>query len=397
MKERIKKMRVAFCSNYLTHHQIPFCNAMYRTLGEDFKFISTVVMDEERKNGGWDLSEQYSYEIKSYTDDYQYRKAIDIINESDIVIFGTDNFELIKERINKNKIVCIFSERIYKRGRWRVISPRGIYNMVSKHTVNRNKNVYVLCSSGYTAGDFSLLGAYKNKCFKWGYFPEHKVYNNIDELIKNKRVEKIEILWCARFLEWKHPELAVGTLKRLVEDGENVHLTMIGNGKLLPDIKTTVLKNGLGEVVTFIDCLTPDQVREYMEASNIFLFTSDFNEGWGAVLNEAMNSGCAVVASHAIGAVPYLIDDGVNGLIFRNKDVCDLCNKVKKLVCDDDFREFLGKNAYKTIINEWNSDIAAKRALVLFEAMLNGKNLDIYNSGICSRDKFLSNYWYKEK
>ena len=44
----------------------------------------------------------------------------------------------------------------------------------------------------------------------------------------------------------------------------------------------------------------------YMESSHIFLlFTSDRNEG--AALNESMNSGCAVVASDAIGSVPYLM------------------------------------------------------------------------------------------
>lgn len=47
------------------------------------------------------------------------------------------------------------------------------------------------------------------------------------------------------------------------------------------------------------------EVRSYMEKADIYLFTSDFNEGWGAVLNESMNSGCAVVASHAIGSVPF--------------------------------------------------------------------------------------------
>ena len=32
-----------------------------------------------------------------------------------------------------------------------------------------------------------------------------------------------------------------------------------------------------------------------------------------AVVSEAMNSGCCVVANRQIGAVPFLIEDGVNG------------------------------------------------------------------------------------
>ena len=41
-------------------------------------------------------------------------------------------------------------------------------------------------------------------------------------------------------------------------------------------------------------------------------------DGWGAVANEAMNSACALVAGHMIGAVPYLIRQGENGLIYED-------------------------------------------------------------------------------
>lgn len=79
------------------------------------------------------------------------------------------------------------------------------------------------------------------------------------------------------------------------------------------------------------------------------MFTSDFNEGWGAVLNEAMNSGCAILASHAIGAVPYLLKDGENELIYQNDNFDDLMNKVKKLVESKELRRLLGKNAFNSI------------------------------------------------
>ena len=45
--------------------------------------------------------------------------------------------------------------------------------------------------------------------------------------------------------------------------------------------------------------LKPADVRKEMERADIFLFTSDYKEGWGAVLNEAMNARCAIVAVHS--------------------------------------------------------------------------------------------------
>ena len=46
-------MTVTFISNYINHHQIPFSNACYRLLGEDFHFIQTEPMEAERLSMGW--------------------------------------------------------------------------------------------------------------------------------------------------------------------------------------------------------------------------------------------------------------------------------------------------------------------------------------------------------
>lgn len=100
--------------------------------------------------------------------------------------------------------------------------------------------------------------------------------------------------------------------------------------------------------------MNPNEVRKYMEKANIFLFTSNYEEGWGAVLNEAMNSGCAVVASHAIGSVPFLINDGVNGYIYKNGNKKELCKLVEMLALSKELREKIGVEAYKTLYNTWS-------------------------------------------
>ena len=37
----------------------------------------------------------------------------------------------------------------------------------------------------------------------------------------------------------------------------------------------------LGEFVTLHGSMSPGDVRGYMERADIYMFTSDFNEGWG--------------------------------------------------------------------------------------------------------------------
>jgi glycosyltransferase involved in cell wall biosynthesis len=143
--------------------------------------------------------------------------------------------------------------------------------------------------------------------------------------------------------------------------------------------------------------MPPEAVRDHMEAANIFLFTSDFNEGWGAVLNESMNSACAVVASHAIGSVPFLLEEGKNGYIYRNGDMDSLYGRVVTLIEQPELREQMGKEAYRTLAELWNADVAAERFLALAQTLLDSKSPNLFEEGPCSRARILKNWWYKSK
>ena len=129
----------------------------------------------------------------------------------------------------------------------------------------------------------------------------------------------------------------------------------------------------------------------------IFLFTSDRNEGWGAVLNESMNSGCAVVSSHAIGSTPFLLEDSKNGLIYKNGDIADLYNKVKYLLDNPEKRRLLGKNAYDSILTLWNPRVAAERFLVIAKQVLEAKATDVFFEGPCSSARRLKDDWFLKK
>ena len=143
--------------------------------------------------------------------------------------------------------------------------------------------------------------------------------------------------------------------------------------------------------------MSPEQVRVNMEKADIFLFTSDFNEGWGAVLNESMNSGCAVVSSHAAGATPFLVSDEKNGFIYESRNITDLYEKIKYLLENSEETKKIGKEAYKTITELWSPKVAANRFLELSNSILNTGNCLLFSNGPCSPSKPLKNNWYKGK
>ena len=174
-------------------------------------------------------------------------------------------------------------------------------------------------------------------------------------------------------------------------------MNMIGTGELETHLDEMIQDNHLEEYVSILGSMPPEKVREHMERTSIYLFTSDKQEGWGAVLNESMNTGCAVVASHAAGAVPYLLKNDENGFIYESGNIEELYQKVKDLLDNPDKQKRMGAAAYQTITKEWNAEIAARRLMDLSERILHGEESpDIYTDGPCSNAEILKDTWYKK-
>lgn len=373
-------MKVVFISNFLTHHQVPFCLEMQKRLGDDFKFISTVkIFDWRLKLGFKDLDNEYDFVVKAYKDAQTWKYAKKLANESDVVIIGSTTDDLIEERLRQDKLIFRYRARVF-------IFPDGFFKTAcdldklklfyGRHLKYRkNENLYLLCANAYGPEDFRKLGLYKNKIYKWGYFLETNKYD-IDKLIAKKEENKrIEIIWVARFISWKHPEVVIKLAQNLKKQNYNFRIKMLGTGKLEEKTKKAIKKHGLEDVVQVVGQVPSDEVKNYMEKANIFIGTSDSQEGWGAVINESMNAGCAIVANRRMGSVPFLIKDNENG--FSYDKFAELESKVKMLIDNKELCDKLGKNAYTYITEKWTSSIAANNIIELFDSIINNKEYNI--------------------
>ena len=379
-------MNLIFVTNMLNHHQYALCEAFKRHF-DDFRLVTT----EKTQGIGYQTAKDADF-VLHYENSENKKNIEKLICDADVVIFGACSNALIEMRIKQNKLSFLYSERFFKKGVWRRFIPstrKAIENRIVQY---KDKNIYVLCASAYLPYDLKLLGFPVEKCFKWGYFPATNKYD-VETLINNKSGGKIKLLWVGRMLGLKHPDDAVKLAKELKKSGIDFELSLVGDGALTESLKSTVKNNGLSDCVHLLGSKSTEEVRSYMEEASIFLFTSDRNEGWGAVLNEAMNSGCAVVASHAIGSVPFLINDGKNGLIYRSGDIEDLYEKVKYLIDNKEKTAELGKNAYITLACLWNAETAAERFKQLVQVINAGGADDLFNDGPCSKAEVLKDDW----
>ena len=358
-------MKLVFVSNYFNHHQLSFCDALYDLLEGSFCFLQTQPMEEERVKMGWQ-AEARPYVCYALAEDIDWHS---LLLSADVVIFGgCDDETYIQERLAAGRPVFRYNERLYKEGQWKAISPRGLLQKYKDHTRYRKAPVYFLCAGAYVPCDYHLIHAYPEKMLRFGYFPETRTYEAGQPF---DRKQPGSILWAARMIDWKHPELVVKTAAYLKEHLKDTpfHITMIGGGELEEEVHRLAEELGVTQEITFPGYCSPEEVRAAMETSEIYLVTSDRKEGWGAVVNEAMNSGCAVVADHMIGAAPYLIRQGENGRIYRDGCEQDLFRTVESLLRNPAECRRLGEAAQKRIATEWNARTAAERLVRLCRDM----------------------------
>ncbi|MCM1427807.1 MAG: glycosyltransferase, partial [Eubacterium sp.] len=148
---------------------------------------------------------------------------------------------------------------------------------------------------------------------------------------------------------------------------------MLGSGELEDSIKRQIEAAGLSKRFLLYGYQAPDKVRDVMEQCHIHLFTSNHLEGWGAVVNEGMNSGCVEVVNAQVGAAPYLIEHGVNGLLYPNNSYQEMEKIVLDLFAHWHERKNMGKAAYQTIVQEWNAEHAAEELLRFTACLMEGR------------------------
>lgn len=385
-------MRIVYIANAIGHISAPLCDNLYGVYKENFSFIETSELSEDRKKVGSGTNRSYVINAKN-----NEQEVIKLCNEADVVIFGDAPLKYIKKRIELNKLTLYYSERLFKKGYYRYFNPITMKHVRDRFIIpSKNSNFYLLCASSFAPLDFKRVGAFKGKMYKWGY-QTTVIEKSIDELLANKPQDGLEFIWVGRLVKLKHCDHAIKVIAKLNDLGYPARMTVIGTGEEENNLKQLANKLKIQDKIKFLGRCPIDATRQLMDNANIFMFTSDFGEGWGVTLNECMNSGVACVASHAAGATYFLAKDGENALVYQSKNVNMLFSQVKKLIDDKKLREKIARKGYETIVLEWNPNNSYKRFIALIESLLNGKSFDLYSDGPCSKAEVIKHNWLKKR
>jgi glycosyltransferase involved in cell wall biosynthesis len=132
----------------------------------------------------------------------------------------------------------------------------------------------------------------------------------------------VTIASIGRLVSSKRVDLLLQAIAR-VSSGK-WRLEIVGEGKGRSSLESMSKRLGLREKVTFTGAICNPQVRRKLDKIDIFVFSSK-DDGWGAVVNEALMSGVPVICSDYPGAADLVVP-GLNGDLFE-------CDSLDSLTC----------------------------------------------------------------
>lgn len=295
-------------------------------------------------------------------------------------VFGANSMEYALERAKQSEcgLSFEFGERWLKRGWINVLSPHLRRWWLNYQRYFRHKPFYKLNASAFAAADHRKLHTYEGRCYRWGYFTAVPEKNEVEASL-NVSTSGIAptFMWCARFLKWKHPELPVLMAEKLRQKGHSFVIDFYGSGEEEASTRALASHLGLEDCINFLGAVPNEQVLQAMRQHDIFLFTSDSNEGWGAVANESMSQGCVLVGSDAIGSIPFLVKHRQNGLVFRSCQVDSLVEEAEWLITHPQEMRRMQRAAVSTMQEIWSPRNAARQFLQLVGDLENGRECSV--------------------
>lgn len=147
------------------------------------------------------------------------------------------------------------------------------------------------------------------------------VFNYIPQPPYIERDKVSKFLYVGRLTAVKNLQFLIRVFSIL----PNCELTIVGFGELESELKAMAPRN-----ITFMGAVPNKYLFQVYQEHDVFILPS-YSEPWGLVVEEALNNGLPVIVSDRVGCADEIIEDGINGLIFKNNDTQSLHDCIKKI------------------------------------------------------------------
>jgi len=176
--------------------------------------------------------------------------------------------------------------------------------------------------------DLVRLGVNPRRIAIIGYGVDDSFY------LRGSKAPRPTMIYFAGMRRYKRPEHAILALEKLVAQGLDIRLTMVGTGPMVEDLKNVVQRLGLQNRVDFTGRLSVESLAGRVSEAWVHVQTS-VAEGWGLTVEEATCCGTPTVAYDVAGIVDS-VTNGTNGVLVPNGDVNALSLAVERVIANKD-------------------------------------------------------------
>jgi glycosyltransferase involved in cell wall biosynthesis len=167
--------------------------------------------------------------------------------------------------------------------------------------------------------------------------------------------------------EWKGLPYLIEAIKK-IKNTLSIKLLIIGKGDKLNDYLNLCKTEN-------ISCYFPGELKGkklvdlYNQSKILVLPSISEAESFGMVLIEAMACKKPVIGSN-IGGMPYVIDEGINGLLVPPRNTEALTNAIVKILKNPKLAKQMGENGYKKVKENFTWEIQNKKMNEIFKEVL---------------------------
>lgn len=150
----------------------------------------------------------------------------------------------------------------------------------------------------------------------------------------------------------KNQKILLEAIAVLSKNNENIYVLVVGDGPLRYELESLSVSLEIQKKVCFAG--SRNDVARLLAEMDVFVLPS-LAEGSPISLIEAMSVRLPVVAT-AVGAIPNIIQNGINGYLIPPADLPALVNRLDYISENRELSKEVGERAYETVQKEYSMD-----------------------------------------
>ncbi len=152
------------------------------------------------------------------------------------------------------------------------------------------------------------------------------------------------LLTLGRLVGWKRIDRSIDAMPGILRDFPDARLVIVGGGELRRQLEDRASRRGVSDAVMFAGPVTHDEIKEYLNAADIFIIVHDLTNMCSTLI-EAITAGSCVI-TRDVGTTTDIVMNNENAVVLSPGEADDIAHAATQLLKNPLERRRLGDNAY---------------------------------------------------